>query len=278
MQNGEPGPGTKSRLSGRSILVFVLVTAFLVIPLFQNHADDFSLGWTKDGILLGAGLVSAALSEYLIQTRAESGLGSIDPATIDPLDKLAVFQYSKALDVSSTVLQYSTVALPLLLGLWGSPAQDAKVALLYLEALSYAYAAKNLLKYFFPRYRPYLYADVAPAAGPSTKERIDSFPSGHATMAFTAASFGVTVFRTYFPHSPYFLPFALSSFGLATLTASFRVLAGMHFITDVVTGALLGMSIGYLVPLIHKEAGERGREKRITLEASPTSILLRFSY
>ncbi len=256
----------------------MLVTAFLLVPLFQSHADDFSLGWTKDGILLGTGLVSAALSEYLIQTRAESGLGSIDPAAIDPFDKIAVFRYSKVLDVSSTVLQYSTVALPLLLGLWGSPAQDATVALLYLEALSYAYAAKNLLKYFFPRYRPYLYADGAPGAGPSTKERIDSFPSGHSTIAFTAASFGVAAFWTYFPRSPYLLPFALASFGLATLTASFRVLAGMHFITDVVTGALLGMSIGYLVPLVHKEAGERGRERRITLEASPTSILLRFSY
>jgi membrane-associated phospholipid phosphatase len=276
MLDGELGPGIKSSHNGRSILVFVLVTAFLVVPLFQSHAGDFSLGWTKDGILLGAGLVSAALSEYLIQTRAASGLGSIDPAAIDPFDKLAVFQYSKALDVSSTVLQYSTVALPLLLGVWGSPKQDATAALLYLEALSYAYAAKNLLKYFFPRYRPYLYADVAPVAGPSTKERIDSFPSGHATIAFTAASFGVAVFCTYFPRSPYLLPFAFSSFGLAALTASFRVLAGMHFITDVVTGALLGMSIGYLVPLVHKEARER--ERRIILEASPNAILLRFSY
>jgi membrane-associated phospholipid phosphatase len=74
------------------------------------------------------------------------------------------------------------------------------------------------------------------------------------------------------------LPFAFSSFGLAALTASFRVLSGMHFITDVVTGALLGMSIGYLVPLVHKETGERGKERRITLEASPAAILLRFSY
>ncbi len=261
----------KSRPGGRPVLLLVMV--FLLIPLFPARADGFRLGWTEDGILLGAGLGLAALSEVLFQAGTESGLDGIDAAAINPLDSLAVLRYSRALDITSTVLEYSTVALPLLVGLWGSPGQDAAAAVLYLEALSYAYAAKNLLKYFFPRWRPYLYAGVPPGDEPLPTLRFDSFPSGHATIAFTAAACGVMIFSTYFPRSPYLLPFAFSSFGLAALTASFRVLSGMHFITDVTAGALIGMSVGYLIPLIHKDG-----QGKVTLEASPSSILLRVRY
>jgi membrane-associated phospholipid phosphatase len=38
---------------------------------------------------------------------------------------------------------------------------------------------------------------------------------------------------------------------LATFVATARVLGGMHFITDVVGGAVVGMSLGVLVPALH---------------------------
>jgi undecaprenyl-diphosphatase len=78
-----------------------------------------------------------------------------------------------------------------------------------------------------------------------------SFPSDHATAAF-AIAFGV--FFVYRRAGWLFL-------GFATLIAASRVLAGMHYPTDVLAGAGIGLGSGYfaarvamqrlLVPLIH---------------------------
>jgi membrane-associated phospholipid phosphatase len=38
---------------------------------------------------------------------------------------------------------------------------------------------------------------------------------------------------------------------IATFVATARVLGGMHFITDVVGGAVVGTSVGVLVPSLH---------------------------
>ncbi|MGO9308956.1 MAG: phosphatase PAP2 family protein [Spirochaetia bacterium] len=42
-----------------------------------------------------------------------------------------------------------------------------------------------------------------------------------------------------------------SEVSLAALTASLRVFSGMHFMTDVIVGAVLGTAIGIALPLIH---------------------------
>ncbi len=40
-------------------------------------------------------------------------------------------------------------------------------------------------------------------------------------------------------------------YAVATTTATFRVVADMHYASDVLTGALLGTLVGYGVPLLH---------------------------
>jgi membrane-associated phospholipid phosphatase len=156
--------------------------------------------------------------------------------------------------------------------------QVAAIGVVYLETLSFAFAAKNLLKYLVPRYRPYLYSGLPAGTGPAPSEYSDSFPSGHATIAFAAATFSLFTFQAYFPSSPYLLPLALAGYGLATLTASFRVVSGMHFLTDVLAGALLGMTVGYVVPLVHRAGAKKGNGHETSLVASPNAIMLRFTW
>jgi undecaprenyl-diphosphatase len=68
-----------------------------------------------------------------------------------------------------------------------------------------------------------------------------SFPSGHATSAFTAAMLLADS------------PLAPAYFALAAVVAASRVYTRMHYTSDVVAGSLLGLAMGTvarrLIPL-----------------------------
>lgn len=62
-----------------------------------------------------------------------------------------------------------------------------------------------------------------------------SFPSGHTITAFAFA----TPLMAYYPDAAWGLGFCAFSIALS------RILLGMHFLTDVLAGALIGMGLGY---------------------------------
>jgi membrane-associated phospholipid phosphatase len=262
----------------RIVHPLALATVLWLAPVCTTQAQEYSLSWIGDGALLATGLSSAILSQVLLQSASPGSLGSIDIAKINAFDRLAVFGYSNALDVTSDVLQYTTAAIPVMFAFLCRLDQAAAIGVVYLEALSWAFAAKNLLKFLVPRYRPYVYSPLPAGGGPPPSEYADSFPSGHATIAFTAAAFSLYTFQTYFPSSPYLLPLALAGYGLAGLTATFRVVSGMHFLTDVLAGALLGTAMGYGIPLLHRAWAKKGGKGEVELEASPAAVMLRVSW
>jgi undecaprenyl-diphosphatase len=60
-----------------------------------------------------------------------------------------------------------------------------------------------------------------------------SFPSGHTSAAFMVA----TLLAYFFPALSVFL------YGWATLVGCSRVMLGVHFPTDILVGAILGISV-----------------------------------
>ena len=210
---------------------------------------QLSVSLLPDSVSVAGGALLTALSLGLHPSIQEM---PVDAGRINGFDRAAMFGYSAGLDLASDFVQYATAALPLALALGISQDQALAAGVIYFEVLTRAFFAKNMLKFLFPRVRPWVY--LAPVTGsmPETWEGNDSFPSGHATMAFAAAAFGVTVAVLDLPSgSPWLLPFAATETGLAVLTASFRVVSGMHFLTDVAAGAVLGTTIGIVLPLIH---------------------------
>jgi membrane-associated phospholipid phosphatase len=85
-----------------------------------------------------------------------------------------------------------------------------------------------------------------------------SFPSSHASTAFTAA--GLTcVNHKYLPiygGGPWDTGACIGSLTLATMTGLFRIIGDRHWTTDVIAGAAFGFSLGYLYPwLLHYRGG-----------------------
>ncbi|OCA83236.1 phosphoesterase [Bacillus sp. FJAT-27225] len=89
-----------------------------------------------------------------------------------------------------------------------------------------------LIKKLFPRRRPYLALERALI--PENPLKDHSFPSGHTTAIFSV----VTPLSIQFP----ILSFALVP--LASLVGLSRIFLGLHYPSDVLAGALLGLSTG----------------------------------
>jgi membrane-associated phospholipid phosphatase len=108
-----------------------------------------------------------------------------------------------------------------------------------------AVGVNYLVKVLVRRERPRL-RRLPPLAGAPSKL---SFPSAHATSSLAAATaFGRVEPRTRLP-----------LYGLAAAICATRPYLGMHYPSDVLAGAALGVAIGALVPGV----GERSLEERL---------------
>jgi membrane-associated phospholipid phosphatase len=74
------------------------------------------------------------------------------------------------------------------------------------------------------------------------------------------------------PRSPWRVPIWIGTQGIAAATAVLRVQAGKHFWSDVLTGAVVGSAIGWLVPYLHRVdlAGKIFGERRLLSELRVT--------
>ncbi len=267
-------PTAASRLRGAAVRIALLVVGLLSLVDRPAPAQGLRLDPLTDGILLGVGLPYAGVTEYLVRTSTRDVLGTPDRSDVNAFDRLAIFDYSSGLNTTADVVMFTTMLAP---GAFGFllPFDDTVTAgVIYIETLAFADAAKNTFKLLFARYRPYMY--TGGASNVESRENDQSFLSGDSTMAFAAATATVYLFSVYFPGSPWMVPLAAGAYGLATLTATLRVVAGMHFMTDVAAGAVLGTAIGYGIPYLHRTV--RAANDRLALNVLPGGLLMTYRY
>ncbi len=233
----------------RSPILRVFLLCLFVMGTVFTASAQLSVSLVPDSVSSAGGALLAAASLGL---HASTEATPVNLDEVNGLDRMAMFGYSESLDKASDYVQYAALALPLALALGVSQDQAFAAGVIYVEVMTRAFFAKNMVKFLVPRVRPWAYSSDGSQSIPADLERNDSFPSGHTTMAFAAAAFGVTVAVLDLPSgSPWLLPFAASEVSLAVITGSLRVFSGMHFMTDVIAGAVLGTAIGVALPLIH---------------------------
>jgi undecaprenyl-diphosphatase len=223
--------------------------ALLLLAGRPAGLEALSFDPLKDGIALGVSAAFAGAGEALVRfappipTTPEASF-----AGLAGFDTALIFPYDKPVDVVSTVLETAAMLTPLALSLAMEPSSFLADAGVYGEFYGLALGSRSVAKYLLPRYRPYTYEGGA--TGVKATEDDESFPSGHATMSFVAAAFSTYLYVKELPRSAPFLPIVLGNYALAGVTGSFRVLAGMHYPSDVLAGAVLGMVCGLVVPLL----------------------------
>ena len=137
-----------------------------------------------------------------------------------------------------------------LLGRWSHHDQLAEASSLSAEALLSAGLYCTALKSLSARSRPASgglgdFFEYHPDAG----QVGGSFPSGHATGAFTVA----TVFAGVYADHPWV---SWAAYGTAGLVGVSRVTLRRHFPSDVLVGAILGHSVGRMVVARQRGSGE----------------------
>ena len=120
--------------------------------------------------------------------------------------------------------------------LWRRPA----LLVTLLLAVGGADALTVLIKQVVPRHRPFEH-QLAPS------ERTHSFPSGHTATAFA----GATVLSAFAPR------YRVAFYALACLIGFSRLYNGVHYPTDVLAGAVLGVLTALLLL-----GGARRRSRR----------------
>jgi undecaprenyl-diphosphatase len=122
----------------------------------------------------------------------------------------------------------------------GKKGKIAAIIVLFLVTAADQAGAK-LLKELFQRIRPCnVYSDILTPLGCTGSY---SFPSNHALNNFAVAMF----FYRIYPDYKWVL------FITAFLIALSRVYLGLHYPSDIIGGAILGLGFGFLFSLIHRE-------------------------
>lgn len=223
------------------------------------HAQPFCLDWEREAWIGGASMALLAASMGLsagFEPLGQASISLLNPQDIARFDRGAAFRYSPAAGTRSYLALASAGALAGAAGLL-TPAQDwPTLSLIWLETnlatLGGALAFKNGVR----RARPFVYNPAAPPGLKMEKDARRAFFSGHASLAAANTVFAAQVFESYFPESR-LRPLA---WGLAAAIPAWtgieRYLAGKHFPSDLLAGYAYGALCGWLIPRLHRQAGD----------------------
>lgn len=208
----------------------------------------------------GAGLAAAGLYlNHKIIPLTDEQVNNLSKENVNPLDRWVTAHWSPTAGKWSDILRDISLLSPFAL-LTSDRIRDnaGTVGLMYVETLLLASAGSFLSKGIFRRTRPFVYNPNVPMhlkAG--NKEARRSFYSGHTTVAFASTFFLAKVYGDYYPNSGWKAAIWSGAVVISSATGLLRMLAGKHFLTDVLAGAAMGGLIGYGVPVIHKKSGNK---------------------
>jgi membrane-associated phospholipid phosphatase len=126
-----------------------------------------------------------------------------------------------------------------------------KDVLVMVESLAVDQAVTQMTKFAVRRYSPALYGGDSHLTALNDTDAARSFISAHTSSACAVATaFAVTYWLRH-PDDPLRYVALGLGIGLSLVVGVLKVFAGAHFWSDVGAGALVGGSIGVLVPMAH---------------------------
>ena len=227
------------------------IFCFLLLCFNIKAESVFSLDLKTDIILstLAAGLF---VSSLFIENPPNQIPDSLNRSDVNPFDRFfMVTRRNQDIRFASDIMIAGISLLPVISVEDNFNANRLLTyTVMYSQTLLLAHGIEGLMKNNITRFRPYLHdgGDLSLR----TDIRHESFPSGHTCTAFLSATFFATTFSMENPDSRWKWPVIIGSYTLATGVGAMRMMAGMHFFTDVLAGAALGSLFGWLVPYLHR--------------------------
>jgi len=231
-----------------SVLAWMLV---FTLPRAWAHAQAgpiYRASWW-DAASVGAAGALFVLPMALDLPQGPPSCAPCDPTTVPTVDRSALHTFSNGAGTASSVVLAGVAGFTAVASLQGLPARQARGNFAVLaNAAAWTAASTEWLKVVIRRKRPVLYTSGA-AAAVADRENQESLPSGHASLAFAAATSYLVLARR--QHLPHRTRNAILLYAGAVGVSALRVAAGKHFPTDVAAGAALGSGIGWLSATVH---------------------------
>ena len=235
------------------------LVAFATAPGAARAADPHELRLSPplDGAVVVGGGALWITSELLKDSLAPPACRWCEVPWFDVSIRESLrHQDGHAADVASNLVAF--IVMPL--ATFGTTALAADVerrsanvpkdALVILEAVIVAADLNQLTKFVAARERPFVHAlkdDEKSKTGQPSDNNL-SFFSGHTTLGFAlATASGTVASMRHYDGAPAIWGIGMS---LAFLTGYLRIAADKHHFTDVVSGALLGSAVGFLMPYV----------------------------
>ena len=224
-------------------------------PSAAGPRSIYRINPALDGALIAAGTVASAIP-YLFAKQLIHPRCPCDPREVNAFDRGTIGDASKFADDLSDVTMVAAVAAPPLLdaldlGVRGELLEDLVV---YAETMAIDTAFVSVTKAAVQRPLPRVYAGQAPGLI-NTPNGYRSFYSGHTTSTVAALSAGAMTWTLRHGDTAWNRTWPWLVTGLVgSSVAAERVLAGRHFVSDVLVGAATGAAIGILVPYLHARA------------------------
>lgn len=189
------------------------------------------------------------------------------------LDRGVIYNSNHQHELLSDYIFNGSFALPLLFLTQEKTRKSfGHIGILYLETAMISGGITNLTKSAFKRPRPYVYNELADNGRKYSQNASRSFISGHTSLTATNTFFMAKVFNDFYPDSklkPYIWTVAAV---VPAVVGYFRVSSGNHFPTDVAAGYVIGASVGFLVPHLHKV--RIGKDSHLNVNGGPGGISL----
>lgn len=237
------------------LLIYHLILFFFFSQVSSYSQSPYSLSTGREVIVFGSGIALGVIDINLIKNKkpvSYQELHKLSRENINSFDRAATYNWSPSSAEWSDVLLITAIASPLLLFTSSAVRNDAGTfSTMYLQNILTTYSISHLPK-VIRRFRPYVYNDLVSDEIRLQPAATHSFFSAHTSEAFASVVFLSTTFGKYNPDSnlkPYIWA---SSLLLATATGYLRYTSGNHFPTDIITGAVIGSLVGYLIPLLHE--------------------------
>lgn len=261
-------------LSALVVAIFFLVSLVSVPSVAhadEPHAIEYD---TRIDVSVTAALASWVLTAEILKAqlvpekcrwcyRAADGADALNPVD-GSVRRALVWKDTKAAGVTSDVLAFavlpaSSVGLTVVAAENDAALSGAPVdALVIAETTLIAATVNQLVKFAFARERPFVHylprsPDGLRALTDSPSDDNLSFYSGHTNLAFALATSSGTV-ATLRGYSLAPVVWA-SGLALATAVGYLRIAADKHYLSDVLTGVVVGSIIGVGAPLVfhHRE-------------------------
>ncbi len=211
---------------------------------------------------VGAGIGVSWYLRTQIEPLTSVQIDALDRRNVPSFDRRATRKWSTAAATWSEVTTYTNMALPLVLLADETIRKDFKpVLLMGFETFLVSDMLSRVAQVAARRTRPYAFNDFSGIGNELKTDRNArfSFYSTHTSHAAALSFFSATVYNDYHPNSK-FKPYIWTGAAVLPLvTGVLRYHSGQEFPSDIIAGYIVGASIGWFVPWLHKKL-KRGRK------------------